>query len=299
MTICTHALPTLRRRPKVNSIAIVACLTGTVALFSQACSHTGIRPDELSAMPGSTTSAAATADPRGQAIWLPAPGTTWQWQLQGAIDTSLDVDMFDIDLFDAPQAVIHQLRKRGAIVICYFNAGASENWRDDAAAIPSALKGKTNGWPGEQWLDIRDIRALAAVMTRRLELAVAKGCDGVEPDNVDAYVNDSGFLLTAQHQLDYNRWLAEQAHTRGLSIGLKNDLDQVAELEPHFDWALNEQCFEFSECTKLLPFVNAGKAVFGVEYNHDTRDFCPFTNALNFDWLRKSQDLGAERESCR
>ena len=38
------------------------------------------------------------------------------------------------------------------------------------------------------------------------------------------------FSLTAADQLDYNRFLAEQAHQRGLAIGLKNDLDQVASL---------------------------------------------------------------------
>lgn len=31
-----------------------------------------------------------------------------------------------------------------------------------------------------------------------------------------------------------------QAHSRNLSIGLKNDLDHLAELEPLFDWAINE-----------------------------------------------------------
>lgn len=42
-------------------------------------------------------------------------------------------------------------------------------------------------------------------MQARLDLAVQKGCDGVEPDNVDGYQNNSGFPLTAQDQLAYNR----------------------------------------------------------------------------------------------
>ncbi len=64
----------------------------------------------------------------------------------------------------------------------------------------------------------------------------------------------------------FNRFLAAAAHARGLSIGLKNDLDQVATLEGDFDWALNEQCFQYDECGKLRPFVDAGKAVFVAEY---------------------------------
>ena len=31
-------------------------------------------------------------------------GSTWHWQLQGAIDTTVDADAYDIDLFDTPPA---------------------------------------------------------------------------------------------------------------------------------------------------------------------------------------------------
>ena len=84
-----------------------------------------------------------------------------------------------------------------------------------------------------------------------------------------------------------------------MSIGLKNDLAQVADLEPYFDWALNEQCFEFGECESLLPFVRAGKAVFGVEYALEPEQFCPQANAHNFDWLHKRLELGVYRQACR
>lgn len=233
-------------------------------------------------------------------IWHPAPGTSWQWQLTGNVDTSVDVAMYDIDLFDTPQTVIDQLHASGRTVICYFSAGSWEQWRPDAADFPAAVLGNTlSGWPDEKWLDIRDINTLAPIIGARLDLAVQKNCDGVEPDNIDGYTNNSGFPLTAGHQLSYNIWLAEQAHARGLSIGLKNDLDQVTQLEPHFDWALNEQCFQYNECNLLLPFIDAGKAVFGVEYNGASADFCPQANAMNFDWLKKNLDLDSWREACR
>lgn len=232
-------------------------------------------------------------------VWQPSPGTSWQWQIKGTIDTSFDVDMYDIDLFDTPQSTIDALHAQGRIVICYFSAGSWENWRPDANAFPEAVKGRSNGWPGEKWLDIRAIDALAPIMSARMDLAVRKGCDGVEPDNIDGYTNNTNFPLTDQHQLNYNIWLAREAHARGLSIGLKNDLDQVEELEPWFDWALNEQCYEYNECDLLTPFINAGKAVFGVEYTGDTSTFCPELNALNFDWLKKDLDLEAPRQACR
>ena len=136
-------------------------------------------------------------------------------------------------------------------------------------------------------------------MSARLDLAVQKNCAGVEPDNVDGYANDTGFPLSEADQLAYNTWLAGQAHSRGLSVGLKNDLGQIGDLLPSFDWALNEECFTYSECELLSPFVAAGKAVFGVEYELDPADFCPQANALDFDFLKKNWELDAWRLACR
>ncbi len=233
-------------------------------------------------------------------VWKPSPGTSWQWQLTGTINTSFDVDMYDIDLFESSQSLIDQLHNDGRIVICYFSAGSWENWRPDAGQYPESLKGKVlEGWPDEKWLDIRQLDVLGPLIETRLDMAVNKGCDGVEPDNVDAYTNDSGFPLTAADQITFNTWLSGQAHSRNLSVGLKNDIDQVTSLVDDFDWALNEQCFQYNECDTLVPFVQAGKAVFGVEYDLQISEFCPEANAMNFDWLKKNLDLDAPRQSCR
>lgn len=239
-------------------------------------------------------------DTSGWEVWRPAPCTTWQWQLSGTIDTSVDVAMYDIDLFDAPQATIDLLHAAGRRVVCYLSAGSWEEWRPDADDYPAALLGNPlDGWPGERWIDIRQLAQLGPLLGARFDLAVAKGCDGVEPDNVDGYQNDSGFPLTAQHQLAFNRMLATMAHQRGLSVGLKNDLDQIPDLVAEFDWALDEQCWEYDECAALLPFVADGKAVFGVEYTGDPDVYCPPLNALGYSWLAKHLDLDAWRIDCR
>lgn len=231
-------------------------------------------------------------------IWQPAPGTTWQIQLQGEISTEWEVEMYDIDLFDTPEATIEKLHNDGRIVICYFSAGSYEDWRDDADQFPAKVIGKPlEGWEGENWLDIRQIDLLSPVMSARLDLAVEKDCDGVDPDNVNGYTNDTGFPLTYDDQLAYNIWLSEQAHERGLSIGLKNDLEQVEALVSNFDWALNEQCFTYEECDLLLPFIEAGKAVFGIEYEDQPENYCPLANKMKFSWLTKSIDLGDEPPS--
>lgn len=260
---------------------------------SAVAEHAAVQPTATALLPVITQN-------EGKVIWQPAPGTSWQWQLTGEIDTSFDVTMYDIDLFDAPQEVIDNLHSDGRIVICYFSAGSWEEWRQDAHTFPASLIGNPlEGWPDERWLDIRQIDLLAPIMAARLELAASKQCDGVEPDNVTAYHNDTGFPITAQDQLVYNLWLAEEAHARGLSIGLKNDLEQIPELVDHFDWALNEECYQYDECDLLLLFVQAEKAVFGVEYEGDPGEFCPYFNQINFDWLYKRWDLDAWRVGCR
>ncbi len=228
------------------------------------------------------------------APWRPSPGTTWQWQLSGPIDTSRDVAMYDIDLFETSAALIQRLHQAGRVVVCYFSAGSWEDWRPDREGFAAVVRGRPlEGWPDERWLDVRRLDLLAPVMEARLDLAVAKGCDGVEPDNVDGYENITGFPLTAADQLRYNTWLAERAHERGLSVGLKNDLGQVPALVRLFNWALNEQCFEYAECATLIPFVAAGKAVFGVEYRGNPASYCPRAAAWGFSWLRKRPALDA------
>ena len=243
--------------------------------------------------------------PGSKGIWQPAPGASWQWQLSGRIDTSFNVDMYDVDLFETPQRVIDQLHAKDRVVICYFSAGSYESNREDAALFTPSLLGKVlDDYPDEKWLDIRQMESLKFIMSGRMDLAKSKKCDGIEPDNIDAYTNNSGFPLTAQDQLNYNTMLANEAHKRGLSVGLKNDIDQVDVLQRHFDWALNEQCFQYGECNVYDGFIAANKAVFGVEYidedgSGQPDSFCPLANQKHFSWLQKRLALDTWRVDCQ
>jgi hypothetical protein len=230
-----------------------------------------------------------------------APGTSWQWQLSGTIDTSLDVQMYDVDLFDASDAALEELSSR--YLVCYFSAGTWEDWRDDADSFPTESIGAAmEDWEGESWFDIRD-SGVRSALEARLNFAVERGCDGVEPDNVDGYANDSGFDLSADDQLDFNRFLAEAAHARGLSVGLKNDLDQVRDLVDDFDWALNEECVAYDECGVLAAFTDAGKAAFHVEYVDAWADAEALADEVcdvgpDLDTLVKTWDLDERRLGC-
>jgi hypothetical protein len=247
------------------------------------------------------------------------PGTSWQWQLGGGTvdETVLDsVDnpkkMYDIDLFTTDAATIGRLHAKGITVICYMETGASENYRPDASQYPQSVLGKVvDGFPDERFVDIRQIEALLPVLTARLDLAVSKGCDGIEPDLDDTYNGyDTGFDLTQDDQLAFNRAIADAAHARGLSIGLKNGASDDGGFEKAMaqftDWALNEECNTFDECAGYAVFIDQNKAVFQVEYTNPDgttiADFCPEDNAANFDGLLKdsSSSLAAlPRIACR
>ncbi|MCO4746658.1 MAG: endo alpha-1,4 polygalactosaminidase [Proteobacteria bacterium] len=235
-------------------------------------------------------------------VWTPEVGTTWQWQITGTVDTSLDVAMYDVDLFDLTDDVADALSDR--TLICYFSAGSWEEWRPDADDFPVKAVGRQlDGWPDERWLDIRD-PGVREVLAARLDMAVEKECDGVEPDNITAFNNNTGFGINATEQLDFNRWLADEAHARDLSIGLKNDLDQLEDLQPWFDWALNEECLSYDECEVYDTWLASGMAVFHTEYVDDWADADALASTAcsavptGFSTLVKTWDLGAEFLAC-
>jgi endo-alpha-1,4-polygalactosaminidase (GH114 family) len=253
----------------------------------------------------SIPAASPTRTPRQGDIWHPEPGATWQWQLTGEIDTTIDVEMYDVDLFDTPASTMASLRAGGFIVVCYLSAGTYEPWRPDADTFrPEDLGRALDDWPDERWLDTRSEAVRRSVLAR-FDLAVARGCDGVEPDNIDGYQNDSDIDLTHADAVGFLRLLAREAHARGLSIGLKNALDLVPELVGEFDWALNEECLAYDECGALRPFLRAVKAVFHVEYVDDPDDLARRASEIcheraieGLSTLVKTWELGAQRASC-
>jgi len=248
----------------LTTLILIACGGGNSNSTSSA-------PGTPTASPNPAITATPTPEPTtaSGARWQPGASATWNWQLSGTLNTSYPVDVYDIDLFDTSTATIQSLKNAGRRVVCYFSAGSAENWRDDYSKFPTeALGNALDGWAGEKWIDTRST-TVRTIMQARLDLAKSKGCDGVEPDNVDAYSNSSGFALTRATQLDYNRFLAQEAHKRNLAIGLKNDVDQLAELAGEFDFAVNEQCFQYKECSGYKAFTDLHKPVFNAEYAAD------------------------------
>jgi hypothetical protein len=250
--------------------------------------------------------------------WIPPPVAAWQWVLSHPLDLSDPSDMgtstfdyegapapdpsvYDIDGFDNSADTVAALHAAGKRVICYIETGAWEDYRSDAAEFPSDVLGrKVSDYPAERYLDIRSSVVLNLIKTR-IKMCADKGFDAIEPDIDDSYTEETGFPITRDDNLAFNRQIAEYAHSVGLSIGLKNGDEPAfaAAMEPFVDFALVEQCFEFRTCESYVPFTRNGKAVFEVEYNLDTKDFCPEANALGFNAVKHDVDLAGGRHPCR
>lgn len=231
--------------------------------------------------------------------WQPHGQLSWQIQFADTFNPNINAQVFDVDLFDTPQSTIDLLHSQGKKVICYFSAGSSEKWRADFSRFPSTVKGrKLDGWAGEKWLDIRQLDVLMPIMRDRIALAKQKKCDAVDPDNVDGYTNKTGFPLTYSEQLSYNRALAYEAHAQGLAIGLKNNLNQIPDLLNDFDFAINESCMAYNECSLVSPFIAANKPVFHIEYQFDKTTICSVGQSYGFSSIKKNQNLDEWRESC-
>ena len=62
------------------------------------------------------------------------------------------------------------------------------------------------------------------------------------------------------------RFLADEAESYKMAIGLKNAGDIIPDVIDFIDFSVNEQCIEYSECETFAAFIEANKPVFNIEY---------------------------------
>jgi hypothetical protein len=159
------------------------CVLGVLAVVACSDDRDATPSAPASDPPASTTAGVTAID----------PNATWNIDLENPVDEDADAAFFDVDLWDnRDSGLIGRLHAKGKKVICYFSAGSGEDWRPDYGSISTEALGKgLEGWPGEKWLDTRS-EGLRKVLKSRLDMAKTAGCDGVDPDNVDGYANESG-----------------------------------------------------------------------------------------------------------
>jgi hypothetical protein len=243
--------------------------------------------------------AGSTSAASGGGWWKPPQRLTWFWQLQGAVSNEHAVAAYDIDGFETEAGEVAALHAEGKRAICYIDVGTAEDFRPDYSSFPKSVLGRSNGWPGERWLDIRRLGVIEPIMQARFRMCREKGFDAVEPDNIEAFSNKSGFEISPQQQLTYNEWVAEEVHSLGMGILQKNDGEQTPELESYFDGALTEQCNQYSECADFQPYLKAGEPVINAEYKLKTTKFCKADLAAGIIGARFNLALNGKRfEPC-
>lgn len=298
-------LPVFITAGVITALAVIALAVGLgVGLSRRGDSDDDNNSNPDSSSPPTTNS---TTNSTSGTFWTPNAGTTWQIVLLYALnDTSANASVYDIDLFTNPESTISNLHDMNRKVICYFSAGSYEEFRPDANEFNKTDYGKElDGWPGEYWLNTSSPN-VRRIMQTRLDMAVQKGCDGVDPDNVDAYDNTNGLDLTTDTAISFVTFLADAAHARGLSIGLKNAGAIVSDVVDMLQWEVNEQCVQYKECAKFQPFIENEKPVFGIEYPSSAprvstatkTNICDNKDAQGFSTLLKDMDLSEWVEAC-
>ncbi len=245
--------------------------------------------------------------------------------------------VFDIDILQdgkcySPQnyavlnyPAVQAIHVRGARVIGYMSAGTAETWRPDFPEFQAfdqscdgCLFGNPDGgYPDEYWVNINSNvfgtnpntgkvesaqQFLLDEQLARVKEAKLIGVDAIEFDNTEEYDNNTGLTISPRTQLQYDMRLANMAHRLGLRVALKNDIAQAGELIKYFDFEINEQCWQYSECDGLAPWPKAGKAVFNVEYGGKQSKYCPKANSAAYDFnsIGKTDNLyDLPYEPCR
>ncbi|MBI1857377.1 endo alpha-1,4 polygalactosaminidase [Candidatus Saccharibacteria bacterium] len=244
------------------------------------------------------------------------PNSRFAWLLQGApnekvMDAESGPKVYDFDYLNSNATQIASIKAKGITVICYFSAGTDEDWRPDHSQfLPGDTFGQLPGWEGELIVDTRSAN-VRSIMYNRIQTMSSLGCDGIEPDNVDAYTNASNIPLNETTTLDYLQFLTNTGHSFNLSVALKNSGDLVNKNLPNgksvisaHDFAIVEQCYEYNECDTYKPFVNANKAVFVIEYkggasSWPTSASCKDASIKNYDAYLMNLDLNGPRTPCR
>jgi hypothetical protein len=237
--------------------------------------------------------------------------------------------------------IVHDMHVANKFAICYVEAGAYQKGFPDDGNFAVTDYGATgsypnqhfnrryqmDGYPDEYYLNIAGFAGytpgatltgtaanIATALGQRIAGCHAEGMDGVEPDDLDGYTNDSasgamggGWRLTQAEAAGFEQWLAYTAHGDSMAIFQKNDGANTAADYRTFDGMIIEECNAYDDpCgadgDNVQDYVNAGKPVLNAEYTQDgetTAQFCSADNALGINGSLFSVDLdGSLYASC-
>ena len=181
-------------------------------------------------------------------------------------------DAILLDGFDADKELVEKYKKEGLMVIGYISVGSTEDWRPDIQSFPStAVGGKYDGWDGERWLKVDNWEELKGVMSARFDMLVKKGFDGYEGDNIQMESKDN--KGKTKKNIEYAKWLADEAHSKGLLAFLKNGGSKLVDsVVDNYDGVIIESAIQYNEVELYKKFYNQGKPTWFFEYDVSKSD---------------------------
>ena len=189
---------------------------------------------------------------------------TWALQYQGELMPK-DRDFMILDLFSYSKEQVESLKNAGVTVYAYFSLHA-EDWRPDYHKFKElSLDSDLDGWRGEDVVSPKYTKELIEIMKARIDLAIKKGFQGIDPDNVDAwyyYLGGKGDKKQIFSTAAYWNEVARYAREKGLACGLKNSAFLYGLVKP--DFIMCESAYKWSEIEGYLRF---NVPVFNIEYD--------------------------------
>lgn len=171
-------------------------------------------------------------------------------------------------------------------------------WDEDFDSFSNYTYGGINGWDGEYYLDV-SAPAVVDLMLARIEKGIAGGCDGFDPDNIDAYSQgltskDGTTVLDESAYITFLGNLAEPIHAAGKLLGQKNagELTQGLLSAGITDFAVLEDCVKWDFCEDFeSAYAELGRPVLQIEYpdsvqasTDDDDTVCPIQPANDADY---------------
>ena len=233
--------------------------------------------------------------------WVPPADARWTYQAATKdVPTDKNLSVAIVLLFSANEDQIKTLEMHGISTICAINVGYIDSTEPDYNQFRTSMIGKQVWSDSRRWIDVRNT-GVRALMQARMSLAKQIGCRGVVLTNMELWYNDTGFYISYGDQLVYNRWLADQAHQLGLSVGMHNTYFQVTDLVGWYDFGMTENCLDSGDCEAYTPFMSAGKPVFDIEYNSMSNevDICQASRKLGFNTIIKGYGDDTTFVDCR
>lgn len=211
----------------------------------------------------STPTSGSTVIPKGSTILVQETDTP-------SLTTGAKYVDFDMD--EITPSLVSQAHAKGLKIGAYFSVGTLEDWRSDFSAM-KAINGTSHpmsDWDGEYWVTGSSMSnaSFVKLMYNRIDKMKSMGVDFIDPDNTDGYDNsDADGTVSLNQDKVYWTTLANYAHSKGMGFGIKNSLDLLPSVQGIADFAVNEECGQYSECDAYKPMLAAGKAVVSLEYS--------------------------------